>query len=226
MEPVSVGDLSGKPTLSPELLARIADNKEAAKRRKASKRANLSPEMVANIVAKREAAKMRKAAKAAGQAELLPIDLQCLTACSDKTAPTTGPREGGRPQISRKRDSDKPANYLHGPNAWTWPNDQSLSMADDTHRRAGWWAIDTVNPNSWQAGSSYMEASAADVIRTQELKVPDGYPREQAEQTARNSKWSLAIEPCLVSKLGGRSAGTSVAVRSFIGMSEPTAVTA
>ena len=71
-----------------------------------------------------------------------------------------------------------------------------------------------------------MEASAADVILTQELKVPDGYPREQAEQTARNSKWSLAIEPCLVSKLGGRSAGTSVAVRSFIGMSEPVAVTA
>ena len=55
----SVGDLSGKPTLSPEVLARIAENKEVAKRRKASKRANLSPEMIANIVAKREVANLR-----------------------------------------------------------------------------------------------------------------------------------------------------------------------
>ena len=56
--------------------------------------------------------------------------------------------------------------------------------------------------------------------------MPEGYPCQQAEQAARNTKWSLAIEPCLVSTLDGKSAGTSVAVRSFIGMSEPSVVTA
>ena len=71
-----------------------------------------------------------------------------------------------------------------------------------------------------------MEASAADIILTQELKIPHGYPQRQAKQTARNSKWSLSLEPCEVSQLGGNSVGTSVAVRSFIGMSEPAAVTA
>jgi len=97
-------------------------------------------------------------------------------------------------------------------------------MFDDTHRQAGLWAVDTVNPNARPVGTSYMEGSAADVILTQELKIPDGYLRDQAEQTARNSKWSLAIEPCHVPQLGGHSAGTSVAVRSYIGMSEPVVV--
>ena len=88
------------------------------------------------------------------------------------------------------------------------------------------WAIDTVNPNAWSSGAIYMESSAADIIFTQEVKVPQGYLQDQAEQAARNSKWSLSIEPCEATQLGGRSAGTSVAVRSFIGMSEPLAVTA
>ena len=109
-------------------------------------------------------------------------------------------------------------------------DDKSLSLLDDCHRKLGMWAIDTVNPNSWSSGAMsgamYMELSAADVILTQEVKMPHGYLRDQAEQAARNSKWSLAIEPCEVTQLGGHSAGTSVAVRSFIGMSEPVAVTA
>ena len=43
-----------------------------------------------------------------------------------------------------------------------------------------------------------MESSAADIIFTQEVKAPQGYPQDQAEQVARNSKWSLSIEPCEV----------------------------
>jgi hypothetical protein len=127
-------------------------------------------------------------------------------------------------QPSRKGNASKPSNFLQGPNAWNWPDDQSLSMFDSSHRQAGFWAIDTVNPNCWKSGAAYMEGSAADIIFTQELKVPDGHLRDQAEQTARNAKWSLAIEPCHVSPLGGHSAGTSVAVRSFIGMSKPLVV--
>ena len=71
-----------------------------------------------------------------------------------------------------------------------------------------------------------METTAADIILTQEVKIPDGHSRMQAEQSARNAKWSLAIEPCHVSNLGGMSAGTAVVVRSVIGMSEATSVTA
>ena len=47
-----------------------------------------------------------------------------------------------------------------------------------------------------------------------------------AEQAARNAKWKLSIEPCLVTKAGGKSAGTAVATRSYIGMSVPKAVEA
>ena len=49
---------------------------------------------------------------------------------------------------------------------------------------------------------------------------------QHAEQAARNAKWKLAIEPCLVTAKGGRSAGTAVATRSYIGMSVPKAVEA
>ena len=34
----------------------------------------------------------------------------------------------------------------HGP---SWPNYLSLSLSDISHRKAGLWAIDTVNPNAW-----------------------------------------------------------------------------
>ena len=54
----------------------------------------------------------------------------------------------------------------------------------------------------------------------QELKIPEGHLLDQAEQTARNAKWSMAIEPCFVSAVDGHSAGTSVAVRNHIGMSQ------
>ena len=63
-----------------------------------------------------------------------------------------------------------------------------------------------------------MEGTAADIVFGQELKIPDGYVLAQAEQTARNAKWSMAIEPCYVSPLEGNSAGTSVAVMNHIGM--------
>ena len=42
-------------------------------------------------------------------------------------------------------------------------------------------------------GALYMELSAADIILTQEVKVPQGHLQDQAEQAARHLKWSLAI---------------------------------
>ena len=63
-----------------------------------------------------------------------------------------------------------------------------------------------------------MARTAADFLLAQEVKVPRGYPRQAAEQAARGNKWGLSIEPCSVAKGGGRSAGTAVAARSFIGL--------
>ena len=111
-------------------------------RRKAAKketRATLSPERVASIAEKRKAAKLRNVAKAAAPTEPPPIDLSSLDAVvgKDEAAPTTAPRLGGRQMVSRSWKAEKPANLLEGPNAWTWPNDLSLSMKYDTHRKAG-----------------------------------------------------------------------------------------
>ena len=92
------------------------------------------------------------------------------------------------------------------------------------HRKAGLFAFDTVNPNAWRAGEDYMNRSSADVIFTEEVKLPEGEPCNAAEQAARNAKWKLAVEPCLVTAKEGKSAGTAVATRSYIGMSVPKAV--
>ena len=224
INPGSVGQPVSQPASQPaaltaDQLARIACSKLAAQRRRAAKKASLSPEMLAIIATKREAALLRKAAKAAGQQRMQPVDLQSLVAIPSKDAPATTARHP-----SRKSSASRPNNVVAGHITWHWPDDQSISMFDYSHRLAGFWAIDTVNPNCWKSGAEYMEGSAADIILTQELKVPDGHLREQAEQTARSSKWSLAIEPCFVSQLEGHSAGTSVAVRSYIGMSESLVV--
>ena len=70
-----------------------------------------------------------------------------------------------------------------------------------------------------------MARTAADFVVAQEVKTPAGYPTDAAEQAARGVQWGLSIEPCHVTLLGGRSAGTAVAARGFIGMSRSEAVT-
>jgi hypothetical protein len=63
-------------------------------------------------------------------------------------------------------------------------------------------------------------------VLAQEVKVLRGPPTNAAEQAARGIKWNLSIEPCHVAKGGGRSAGTAIAGRSFVGMSTAQAVQA
>ena len=71
-----------------------------------------------------------------------------------------------------------------------------------------------------------MHRTTADVVLVQEVRLPGGEPCRAAEQAARNAKWKLAAEPCLVTSKGGNSAGAAVATRSYIGMSIPKAVEA
>ena len=70
-----------------------------------------------------------------------------------------------------------------------------------------------------------MSLTAVEFILAQEVKVAKGYHKLAAEQPARGDKWSLAIEPCAVAKAGGRSVGTAVATRNYIGISDSQPVT-
>ena len=97
-------------------------------------------------------------------------------------------------------------------------------MFDVEHRKAGWWAIDTVNPNAWSTATAYLATTTADIALVQEAKVDDGYAREAAEQAARFNQWNVSLEPCLVTKAGGKSAGAAVGTKSFIGMSTTATV--
>ena len=155
----------------------------------------LSGEQVDRIAAKKAEAVKRKAAKMEQQLQQKrpqqqwqPMDLSATADGVVTQLSATGPRGGGRDVITKKRKQGRqPADgaapmWPNGPQSsqhcWTWPNDASLSLTDDTHRKPGWWAVDTINPNAWAAGADYMARSAADVILTQEVKVPAGDPCE------------------------------------------------
>ena len=113
--------------------------------------------------------------------------------------------------MCNRRHRETKGREAGGHNGPTWPNDKSISLSDVSHRKAGLFAIDTVNPNAWRAGEDYLSRTSTDVILTQEVKLPEGEPCKAAEQAARNAKWKLATEPCLVTAEDGRSAGTAVA---------------
>ena len=188
--------------------------------------APLTPAILAKIQAKRTAAIARRNARLALPPPpphiWHPIDIGSNDPPDVATPPVTGPRGGGRPELTNRRAKEVATVQPSHPDNWKWRNDKSLSKLDVSHRKAGWWAVDTNNPNSWQTGgSAYMAESTADVILTQEVKIAEGYPQEVAEQAARTAKWKVSIEPCLITAAGGKSAGTAVATRSYIGMSTP-----
>ena len=66
-----------------------------------------------------------------------------------------------------------------GEDSWNWPNDASLSLEDVSRRKFGWRAVDTVNPNAWPAGVNYLARTAADALRSQEVRVARGYPKRR-----------------------------------------------
>ena len=147
--------------------------------------------------------------------------------------PSTAPRGGGKSIIKPKRvrgrrpvndDSEQRMVAVGSPDSYLWPNDASLSSKDEEHRRNAWWAIDSVNPNAWPAAVEYLNSTTADIALVQEAKVQEGYPCDAAEQAARVKKWNVSLNPCMVTAAGGKSAGTAVATRSHIGMSQPLAV--
>ena len=178
------------------------------------------------IAAKREAAVRRKAARLEALQQRQQVSLEESPNKEGDEAVATAPRGGGLSQISNRRASERRKATWDWRDDWKWHNDRSLATADATHRQAGLFAIDTVNPNGAKAAAEYMSRTSADMVLIQEVKLPTGYPVQAADQTARGEKWSIGVEPCLVTEAGGRSTGVAVAARSYIGMSKPTAVKA
>ena len=103
-----------------------------------------------------------------------------------------------------------------------WPCVGSVEPADDWHRAAGLWAVDTLNPNAWVTGLEYLRNSTADLALVQETKVTSGDCAAQ-EAAARTAKWSASIVPANRGPAGGPSAGVAVCARGHIGLSLPVA---
>ena len=152
----------------------------------------LTAKQLERIRRNKEQAKLRKAARLVEQAKIMWVPALANNSNpggGSREAPETADRGGGRSLAARNRRSAERSEHSLSPHhAYTWPNDRSLSLADDTHRKAGFWAVDTVNPNAWSSGNDYMLSTTADVVLTQEVKLPEGYPRVAAEQAARNKK--------------------------------------
>ena len=112
------------------------------------------------------------------------------------------------------RDETTPGESPHR----TWAGFESHSKA---FRQLGLWAIDSVNANAWPGLYEYITTTAADIVMGQEVKRLPGDQTAAAEAALRNLKWRGKINPCERGPKGGPSAGTLVAVRSHIGMSQP-----
>ena len=86
------------------------------------------------------------------------------------------------------------------------------------HRDLGLWAVDSVNANSCNTLSSYLDKSMADVVLAQEVKLVAGDSLTSAEPSLATRAWRARIQPCTLGPAGGLSAGTLVGVRHHIGM--------
>ncbi len=93
--------------------------------------------------------------------------------------------------------------------------------ADNGHMVQGLGAIDSLNANAWETAARYMAATTADACLLQELKSAKGPQQVAAERKAKAMRWSLSVEPSVVTDADGRSAGVATAVRSHHGLAMP-----
>ncbi len=103
----------------------------------------------------------------------------------------------------------------------TTDDDDEVDCKDAQHRSAGLWAIDTLNPNSWNKAVDYLRRSAADFSLIQETRTFPGADTTRAEGAARSLKWNVAIQPALVTAAESTSGGTAVGAKSHIGIAPP-----
>ena len=55
---------------------------------------------------------------------------------------------GGNTTLTNRRANERGSRSLLDAHSFAWPDDGSLSMLDTTHREAGSFACDTVNPHA------------------------------------------------------------------------------
>ena len=117
-----------------------------------------------------------------------------------------------------RKHKTKKARAANAGNAESWILKAAIEGSDCSHRDHGLWAVETANPNAWNGATEYLNSSAADFLAFQETKVDKGDVND-AENAARNLRWSASVSPCLQGAGGGKSAGVAVACREHIGMS-------
>ena len=127
------------------------------------------------------------------------------------------PRPRGR-QRRRKR-----ATRCRGqPGQWTEGPHPEFKAADDSFRKLGFWAVDSLNGNVSSTAVEFLNSSAADFFCGQELR--DIGPATRAtERAAKKAKWSLAVGQADPTTAGSTSAGVAVGARANLGFSEAQA---
>ena len=162
--------------------------------------------------------------------ELVPAETPPVHSQQDTTnsysanASAAQPPQVTKTRRGKRRGQRGIVSVLDGPwerDSLLWPINQHVPIADLSHRDQGWWAVDAVNPNAWPAARGYMHRTSADAVLIAEAKVPAD-ETALAEQVALGDKWNVALQPCIVSTVGGKSSGVAVGVRKHIGLSKPT----
>ena len=98
-------------------------------------------------------------------------------------------------------------------------DDATVNLADTSHRDKGWWALDTANPNAWNGTMEILSSSSADALAVQETRIESDATND-AENSARNLGWSMAVNGCGYGDGGEESSGVAVGCRKHIGPSE------
>ncbi len=96
---------------------------------------------------------------------------------------------------------------------------RECKLRDESHRRAGLWALDTINPNAWPRAVEHIGGSAADVVMVQEVRR-GSCDVNAAEREAAATSWTMSLAPGVLTQAGRISAGVAVGVRSHIGLAD------
>ncbi len=132
-----------------------------------------------------------------------------------------GSAETPTPRHSDDMLVDGPADELGGIDG---PPDE-IRCGDRWHARRGLWAFDTFNSNAWSSGLAHLKRTAADFVTLLGTRTRRGGDSKAAEDSARSNKWTLAVQPAVVTPANACSGGTAVGARSHVGMAPPSCPT-
>ncbi len=94
---------------------------------------------------------------------------------------------------------------------------EATECGDASWKLAGYWAVDTVNPNSWKGAMGYLERTAADAVLVQETRR-HGSQVQSAEREAMHVGWRASLSTADRTEADGTTAGLAIAVRKHVGL--------